>query len=511
MPARVVSNQYSYANADSISNYRLTSAGASEVANIGYDTDTSGYNNGGQHITMIKNTRGIYGIPYQFLPTVDPRISGTDLGAKYAEKIVAKMPLLFLTPCKQKFMDGYDQNTKSTFLSALLSGEQNDLLNQVVSKNGKYYKTVFMWDEYYKYINSLCAQLAIYMGLDNVKIPTNNGEKKIEDINWATDLANEEFNNLFLSLNKQDNGYINARHAVVYYLDGSSVSSMSESFGNSTTESSLASQLNGYSETINEIKFLVGEDNALVSSLQQAAGDLSKGFSEGLEGIVSNFAGGMLADLAGKGTSSIISGGKLVFPKLWQDSSFARSYSFDIKLRSPDHDNLSIFLNIMVPFIHLLALVLPVAHEDNANSYNAPFLVKGYCKGLFNIDMGMITDMSVTRGAECQWNDDGLPTQMDISISIEDLYSSLYMSALNNATPPLLLNRLKDSISLVQNTTMMDYLANLGGLNLADEQLARSARMLVKLVKGTTASGIRNDIYNTFDRAITNRIKFLYQ
>ena len=500
MPARVVSNQYSYANADSISNYRLNSTTASDVINIGYDTDTSGYNSRSQYVPMIKNTRGIYGIPYQFLSTVDPRISGTDLGAKYAEKIVAKMPLLFLTPCKQKFMDGYDKNTKSTFLSALLSGDQNDFLNQVISKNGKYYKTVFMWDDYYKYVNCLCAQLAIYMGLDNVKIPTNNGDKKIEDINWATDLANTEFNS-----------YFNAKRAVVYYLDGSSVSSMSESFTNSTTESSLASQLNGYSETINEIKFLVGEDNALVSSLQQAGQELSSGIMSNLADAFSNLTGGMLADLAGKGTSSLISGGKLVFPKLWQDSSFARSYSFDIKLRSPDHDNLSIFLNIMVPFVHLLALVLPVAHEDNANSYNAPFLVKGYCKGLFNIDMGMITDMSVTRGAECQWNDDGLPTQMDISISIEDLYSSLYMSALNNTTPPLIINKIKDEISMVQNTTMMDYLANLGGLNLADEQLARSAQMLVKLTTGSTASGLRNDIYNTFDRAITNRIKFLYQ
>ena len=85
------------------------------------------------------------------------------------------------------------------------------------------------------------------------------------------------------------------------------------------------------------------------------------------------------------------------------------------------------------------------------------------------------------------------------------------MSALNHTNPPLLINKIKDEISLVQNTTMMDYLANLGGLNLADEQLARSAKMLIKLTTGTTASGIRSDIYNTFDRAITNRIKFLYQ
>ena len=213
MPARVVRNTYSYANADSISNYRISSLTASDtVQNLGYDTDDTNFTKQSQSVTMIKNTRGIYGIPYQFLPTVDPRLPGTDIGAKYAEKIVARMPLLFLTPCKQKFMDGYDSNTKSTFISALLSSDDNSFLDQVISKNGKYYKTIFKWDDYYKYVNCLCSQLAIYIGLDKVKIPTNYGEKKLEDINWATDLSNTQFDN-----------YFNAKRAVVYYLDGSSI------------------------------------------------------------------------------------------------------------------------------------------------------------------------------------------------------------------------------------------------------------------------------------------------
>ena len=165
----------------------------------------------------------------------------------------------------------------------------------------------------------------------------------------------------------------------------------------------------------------------------------------------------------------------------------------------------------MVPYLHLLALVLPIAHEDYANSYNAPFLVKGYCKGLFNIEMGIITDMTVTRGAECQWNDDGLPTQMDISITIEDLYSSLYMSALKTNTFPLGITQLKNEYSLIQNTTMMDYLANLAGMNLADEPIGRSVKMLVGLVSTTTLSNIGNNLYNKFDNAVANMIKLLYR
>ena len=271
----------------------------------------------------------------------------------------------------------------------------------------------------------------------------------------------------------------------------------------------MASQLNGYSDTANEIKFLFGNNSAISGMLSEAEDAVKSGIVSNLAESFSSMTGGMLSDLATKGTSSLLSGGKLVFPKLWQDSSFSRSYSFDIKLRSPDHDNLSIFLNIMVPYLHLLALVLPISHEDYANSYNAPFLVRAYCKGLFNIDMGMITDMQVTRGAECQWNDDGLPTQMDISITIEDLYSSLYMSAMNETSPPYLLNQIKSNLSVVRNTSMLDYLANLSGLNIAEEEKFRSVHMFMKL-GGSVWSQATNNLYNKFDVGVSRVIEKLY-
>lgn len=500
---RIVTNKNSNAKADSINNYTIDTSAIIKSVHYNTNEDDTGDNSATYTSNiMIKSTQGIFGIPYQFRPIDDRRLTGTEIGAKYGEKIVSKMPLLFMVPCRQKFMDGYNKTQKSTVMEEFLKGDVDDkLLQSVITDSGKYYRSVWDWPTYYKYVNSLCYQMAIYMGIANVKIPTTKlGSKKLSAINWSVDMNNEAFNR-----------YFNAQNSVVFYVDGSSVNTMSESFSNSTTESSLASQLNGYSDTVNEIKFLLGENNGVMQMAQEAATELSNGIIGNLGEAFSSLTGGMLADLASKGSSSLVSGGKLVFPKLWQDSSFSRSYSFDIKLRSPDHDPLSIYLNIMVPYLHLLALVLPVSHEDNPNAYNAPFLVKAYCKGLFNIDMGMITDMSVTRGAECQWTDDGLPTQMDISITIEDLYSSLYMSALNSTSFPLLINQLKNELSLVRNTSMMDYLANLAGMNLADEQIGRSARMLVQLAAGTTAPSIVNDVYNKFDLGIANLIKILYQ
>ena len=78
-----------------------------------YDTSdilTYGSGDNTEIMSVLRsNINGIFGLPYQFMESVDPRITGTDVGAKYAEKIIARWPLLFLTPCKQVFMKDFDQ------------------------------------------------------------------------------------------------------------------------------------------------------------------------------------------------------------------------------------------------------------------------------------------------------------------------------------------------------------------------------------------------------------------
>lgn len=510
MPTKIYSNALNIANSDNIANYSNTD----QIDVISYgDNDLRTTNPQSVDNYAIKNISGIFGIPYQFRYTEDPRINenktdpNAGLGAKYAEKIIAKMPLLFLVPCKQKFMDGYDADSKGITLASIIngiSGEGDDLLNSALSKNGRYYSTVYRWDDYYRYVNILCHTMATFMGINNIRVPTpHGGEKRIQNINWQYDFKDIK---LFdLTQNPASRG------ALMIYVDGSSITELSESFSNTTTESSLASSINGYSDQVKEIRFLLGEGSGIENMMDQAAKSISDGIISNIGDAFSNLTGKMLTDLATNGTSTVLSGGKLIFPKIWQDSSFSRSYSFTIKLRSPDHDNVSIYFNIMVPYLHILALTLPVSHEDNVNAYNAPFLLKAYCKGLFNINDGIISDLSVSRGAECQWNDDGLPTQMDLSISIEDLYSSLFMSALKDFNPPILINTIKDSFSFVQNTAMMDYLANLAGLNIAEEDMARTAKMIIKLCNPYAAVvDAKNNVYNFLDRGIATMIKKLY-
>ena len=447
-------------------------------------------NNDDEFSRVLKtDLNGIFGIPYQFMQNVDARIDGTDLGSKYAEKIVSRMPLLFITPCKQKFMEGFNSEDKETVLNALLSGSGLGELGNSLSSVGKYYTTEFAYDKYIDHVNHMCAQVAAFLGIANTEVPFNGTMTKIKNIKWEN-AKNSSFKN-----------YVHASEASVYYVDG--LDSMSESFGNSTTESGLASTINGFSDQANEIKFLLGENSAL-SALMDAGSTLTDTIGNALSGSITDLAGGMLGDLASTGVSTILTGGKIMFPKIWQDSSFDRSYSFSIKLRSPDHDSVSIFFNILVPYIHLLAHVLPVGMERDSNGYCTPFLCKAYCKGMFNIDMGLITSMSVNRGATAQWNNDGLPTQIDIEITIEDLYSNLFMTNHNHVV-----NAFADAISVATNTSMMDFLANLAGLNIADVDLGRRLEMF-KVITTQDFTNLPSRVWNKFDNKINNFIANIY-
>lgn len=450
-----------------INNY----ASNAKIDSVPKDTEVPG--------VLKTDLSGIFGIPYQFMSSVDQRIEGTSIGSKYAEKIVSRLPLLFLTPCKQKFMAEFMDSDKENVLNDLISGDGS---STNVGTTGKYYTTEFAYPKYYSYVNKMMTSLCYYTGLGDKKVGID-GNKKLKNVNWEN-ATNSSFKN-----------YFNAKHAVTFYLDG--LVSMSESFSNSTTESSLASTINGFSDQANELRFLLGEKSAL-GNMMKEAGNVGNTISN-VVGKFSDLTGGMLTDLASTGVSTVLSGGKIIFPKLWQSSDFSRSYSFDLKFRSPDHDTLSILLNVLAPYVHILGLVLPQNMDSKTpNGYTTPFLVKAYCKGMFNIDMGIITDLSVTRGGECQWNDDGLPTQIDVSITIEDLYSNIFMTDS------------KFSLAVVQNTAMQDFLANLAGLNLAETEFARSIKMLV-YQNTSTLNRLPSTLWNKFDNAVANVMSNMFK
>ena len=432
---------------------------------------------------LLNKMAGIEAMPYQFLENVDRRITGTEMGRKYTEKIVSRIPLLFLTPCKPLFMDDFSDSDRQIAIDAALNGGAGNTLGLIEGK-GRYYSAEFDYATYFKYVNVMLSAVSAFLGIYDQELIINGNRRKIGTMAWQDEL-NPSFKSFF-----------SASENLVFYLDG--LSSVSESFSNETTESSLASQINGFTDTTNEIRFLFGEKGGLAGALAEGATEITSSITSSLSKVIGSLGGGIVQSLADKGVNTVLNGGKIVFPEIWSDSSADRSFSIDIKLRSPDHDSLSIFLNVLKPYCKILALCLPRLMDDNPNGYRSPFLVKAYCKGLFNIDLGMITGLNVTKGAECCWNDDGLPTQIDISMDIKDLYSSIAMSGDDKVK------------NIVSNTSYMDFLANMAGLNIGQMEIGRRIKMYYYLTK-TNVATIPSRLYTRFDQAISRVMGNLYE
>lgn len=459
----------------------LTADEASSLING--NTSSEDVNNAKNFLTS--NMCGIEGIPYQFMSSVDRRITGTSIGRKYGEKIISHLPLLFLTPCKQVFMDDFRESDQKTIANALFGGIQN-LDSSLIEGKGRYYSVEFDFWNYFLYVNVMMQSVAVYLGLGDEEVTINGVKGKLKSFNWGV-AQNVDFKTFF-----------DAKENVIFYLD--SLTQVSESFSNETTESSLASLINGFADNANEIRFLFGEGGSnLASTFADSAKDVTSSISSALSGAAQKLGGGIISSLSSSGVNTVLEGGKIIFPEIWSDSGFDRSYSINFKFRSPDHDSLSIYLNVLKPYIMLLAFVLPrMTADHDPNSYKEPFLVKAYSKGMFNIDMGIISGMNVTKGDQCQWNDDGLPTQIDISIDIKDLYSKLVMS-----------NSSDKIINVVKNTSFMDFLANMAGLNIGQMEIGRKIKMYYYLQSANIVNTPAK-AYSRIQNAMSNIIADLY-
>ena len=451
---------------------------------------------------------GIFGIPYQFMPHVDPRINlntlgrgeyltdYSSLGREYGHHIAQDMPILFISPGLPAFATNFSNEDKSLIgnvmtnvASGLGGGEATT--NDLLTKQGKYYSFQYEVAQYYQYCNPACRIASAYMNVSDKYID----DTRIESLNWMN------YTTTTLSGMFKDLGDITSYTSIPFYIE--SDTQISESFSNDVTDSSLTGIVDSVSDLGREAMFVLGYGN---SALNAGIDWLSKTDNPDAvrQDIVDKFGNmangnGFISNVISNLTS-VATGGRLIFPKIWSDSGFGRSYDVTIKLRSPDMDNFSIYCNIIAPFLHLLCLVLPRQIQDNPNGFYSPFIVRAIYKGFFNVDMGIISSMSVSKGDTGLWNADGIPCSIDVNLTITDLYENISMTG-TTAT-----NWAYDTLD---NTCFMDYIANLCGINIYLPEVARTLRMwLVNNVTNRAADminvGLWGNIQNSIANAITN-------
>lgn len=447
----------------------------------------------------VKDLRGILGMPHQFLPTTDPRIDDLTIvgeedqfGRVYSEKIIKHIPLLLLTPGTPVFMAGYSSEQKNTIIGKL-SGMATDAIDSLFNDGsiGKYYSLKYAYTEFFHYVNAMLRSAAYYLEIQNEEI---DGQT-LGTMNWLYSTCNQ--GSEIYSHGNLANFLGPYAGCIAFYADAGTT--VDDSFSNSTSDSQLASSLNTLSDSGRELNFLIGNVGGMAgvnldllganSELNNTITDLQSQVS----GILGN--GNIMSNILGKSTT-ILAGGRLVFPEIWSDSSFSRSYSCSMKLISPSGDKLSVFLNILVPLYHLLGFTLP--RESTNQAYFSPFLVRGYYKGLFNVDMGIVNGLSVTKGEEGEWTVDGIPTVANISFEIKDLYEGFYMSK----------QELSTSYGILSNIQELDYIANSCGINVNDQEIMRTVRMAAALgftnVTDKVTIGIFGNVAQYFNQKMQN-------
>lgn len=501
---------------------------ASEIANDVFGGNVSGAGAGiGDAANSIMGgssdlflARRMWNVPYQFMASTDARLkSGTmddSLGMAFYQ-LMSEAPILSVIPGKPLFMPDLSNSEKDGFIQQICDGLKGLQEAKIVGKliNGevsnmtgldtKFFSFAPDFGTHVGYWNTLCQMFASFMGIGEKTVPGllssgDSGNTRLyQNFNWAYyTLANlmaardtnvEQYVDASVNQTPVSNGdgpgtgmnldgVLNIFSLEKFYTDFiiSPQIGYSETFNNQTKESQVAGMFQSGSDLMKEFQFLFDAGAIDVSSLNENKAQVVQGMknaNDKLGGSYKAFFGRLI-----NGATAILSGANLVFPEIWSNSNFSRSYNINMKLTTPYGNRESIFLDIIVPMLFWVALAAP--RQNTPNAFVSPPLVRCHVPGLFSIDMGMIDNLTINKGGDgSAWSVDGFPLEVDLSISIRDLYSSLMVSSLQSVSP-------RDAYNFALNTALIDYISVQTGLNMKQSEYQKKLE-LIKAFAGNTS------------------------
>lgn len=220
-----------------------------------------------------------------------------------------------------------------------------------------------------------------------------------------------------------------------------------DEFTNETTQSMLQQRADKMSEWGKEIAWMTGVTGE--TSLTSAVAGVVNDGAAGIQTAIDNMSIDPAMSILGSSFIGMIrglTGERMIFPQIYKDSTFNRSFTYSIKLASPNGDPYSYFMNIGLPLCYLIPMAAP--KTTSANAYRMPFMCQAYVTGQIGIPMGIVDGLSITRGANGAMNKDGLPLEVDVRLSIKDLYSVMGVSALT------------DPAQFLANDSLIEYIAS---------------------------------------------------
>lgn len=447
--------------------------------------DTQGeFNATDDYYNMLSNrTAFALGAPPKYNMDIDIQYGTTtngNFGRVYSKTFLSSPSILSLCPGKVTMFPNLIGSQRDGIYEAMVelaggSAGGQSLLSKIKEDeggifSGKLYKFEAKTADYAKDLNALCRSMAIMLGIGEKQLPYTNA--KLRDFDYAywtirkkynpyaansSDTDKSIFRNFWPDLVKEgtrlvsnavdDTTYIN------FFLNGSETT-VTESIGTGVVDSPLESLLGPISEAGSVLNYFTGSG-------------FDVGGADATEAIKAVFedSGSTLDGLVNLG-KNFLSGGRMILPKMLQEATYGRSIACSMKFVSPYGDPYSVFMNCIVPVAHLLAMSLPRQLSDNMYTY--PYILRGAQLGSFNLDIGVITNLSIDRGGsdDTCWSIDNLSTEWNVQVELTPLVDELMITGTNH--PAL----------FMKNEMLLDYLANYCGFDILANQMSTKLELI---------------------------------
>lgn len=242
----------------------------------------------------------------------------------------------------------------------------------------------------------------------------------------------------------------------------------SESFSNATQSNPIETTFNSISSKVRSMGAVVGPltDTPVI-------GDGIKFVADTASIVLSKVTLGLANPLL-----ALFHGASLSIPKAWSDASASLpSGSYRIRCCPPYGNSYSHLFNMYIPLAMLLAGTL--TRSTGLHSYTSPFLCRLFDVGRVNIDLGIISSLTVTRGvSNLSHNRAGHANAIDIEFTVTDLNDIVSLELGNNG---VLMNAAKALIPDTSESSMDTYINTITGMDVYT-QFYKVPKLRLKLI-----------------------------
>lgn len=323
-------------------------------------------------------------------------------------------------------------------------------------------------------------------------VPFFDDSDDLSEDNWATQVGELLKDHLY-----------GGTDGISFRVEGTGT--VSDSFSNSSQQSSIAGTFNNTVQTVQDFKFNTG------------GGATGVDFIDGFVNTIKDAVTGVMAgSVVGNLPLALLGNSRVIIPEHWMDSaSNLHSEQITLFFEAPYAHPYSIATNVFLP----LALIAPffTPFSTGGATYGSPFMVKMFQRGRQILRTGMVRNASMTFGeGPLGWTTDMKPRNCRVTLDFVDFEPIMAMPITRVSNPLDLANMAKQSSRYlgdlgkyndwVNRIAGVDFIDTILRYNDLNRRLTRFSADVDKMFSPATMAGVINDsIIGDIGRVFTGR------